>query len=645
MLIDVSELKHVHTELFYSQLKYSSLFENAYSIMMIIDPETKNIIEVNKAAVDYYGYPLERLKKMNLTEITLASEKHLEETISQVMRFKKNQFIRKHKLADGRKRFVEVFSSPIFIDGKNFLFSIIHDINERILNEEKLKKLIKAIEQSPVSAVITNRDGIIEYVNPKFCQITGYEYDEIIGKNPRILKSGEHSIGYYRKLWSTITSGKNWYGEFKNRRKDGSFYWELASVSPMFDENGSITHFIAMKEDISERKLKEAELQSAKEMAEESSRLKSNFLANMSHELRTPLVGILGYADILSSELPKNEYRDMADTILHSGHQLIETLNSILDLSRIESNINEIEIQRLDLKDVLNESYSLFKSVAKNKNLYFKMDLLPDNLYVDSDKHLLIKIFNNLINNALKFTSNGGITITSSVFRENKEYFVKTEIADTGIGIPKKYQGVIFEPFRQASEGLSRNYSGTGLGLTLTKKFVDLVKGKITVSSKEGFGSTFTVVLPFSKTEVDTFAETESELIPGSLKLNYKPSVLLVEDDIVNAQIIHAYLDQYFDVEHLLDGQIAINKCNTKDYDLILMDIALKGISGTSAMLEIKKLSNHYAKIPIIAITAFAMLGDKESFLKAGFSHYISKPFTRAKLFDILYQIFTDKSN
>lgn len=644
-LIDISEQKHILKELQYSQMKYSSLFENSYTIMLIIDPETRDLVDANNAAAQFYGYPLEKMKKLNLSDLSSLDAEEIKASVAQAMNFEVNQFIRQHKLADGSLRFVEVFTSPIFIDGKDFLFSVIHDINARVLKEVKLKKLNKAIEQSPVSAVITDRNGIIEYVNPKFCEVTGYDLNEVIGKNPRILKSGEHGIGHYKNMWSKITSGKNWYGEFKNKKKDGSYYWESASISPLLDDEGQISHFVAIKEDITDRKLKEEELQLAKEAAEESNRLKSSFLANMSHELRTPLVGILGYADILSNELKEAEYKEMAKTIIQSGQQLVDTLNSILDLSRIEANHNHLEINTYELKTILDETCSLFQSVAKNKNLYIKLNLPPDKIYIDSDNHLLNKIFNNLFNNALKFTTTGGVTVNVEFDLEKNGRFVKIDIVDTGIGIPEDFMKVIFEPFRQASEGLSRAYGGTGLGLTLTKKFVELIHGTISVNSRVGFGSTFTIMLPLSNVNRQSTSNKNYELFEDNLQLPYKPSLLLVEDDIVNAQIVQAYLTQYFEIEHVLDGQISVEKCKSKEYDIILMDIALKGIDGTTAMKEIKKISSRYSTIPIIAFTAFAMLGDKESFLKAGFSHYISKPFTKSKLFDILRQIFVDKSN
>jgi CheY-like chemotaxis protein len=267
------------------------------------------------------------------------------------------------------------------------------------------------------------------------------------------------------------------------------------------------------------------------------------------------------------------------------------------------------------------------------------------NLFIDADRHVLSKIFNNLINNALKFTLNGGVTISADVIVDGKELLIKTDVTDTGIGIPEKYQRLIFEPFRQASEGLSRNYTGTGLGLTLTRKFIELINGSISVESTEGSGSTFSVTLPFSKSGEQFSGQSDIIQSSAKLRLDTKPSLLLVEDDLVNAQIVIAYLRPFFEIDHVEDGQSGIDLCKAKTYDTVLMDIALKGINGTVTMQEIKKLNEHYIQIPFVAITAYAMLGDKESFLSAGFSYYISKPFTRTQLFEVLTHIFGNGKN
>lgn len=642
IIIDLTDSKRSLEELRDSERRYSSLFENTKSIMLIIDPETGNIKQVNKAASTFYGYTIDELQSMTISDLNKLSPEESMARIEKIKNQNQFSFISKHILADGTFRFVEIFSSQIVINQKQYLFSIIHNINDRIQTESNLRKLNKAIEQSPVSIEITDKNGRLEYVNPKFTEVTGYTFDEVIGKKPNILNSGKHSESFYKDLWETILSGTQWSGEFYNKKKNGEYFWEYASISPIFDENKEIVNFVAIKEDITERKQKEEELLIAKKAAEESNRLKSSFLTIMSHELRTPLVGILGYAEILSNEIDNMVHKDMANTILISGQRLIDTLNSILDLSRIEADKTELQFEIVDLNDVLKESVKLFKPVAEKKNLYLELIFPADTPYIFGDRQIVFKIFNNLINNAIKFTFKGGITINAHLSPQDSEQVIRVKIIDTGIGIPEEVHEKVFEPFRQASEGLSRHYEGTGLGLTVTKKFVELMNGSISLQSRVGLGSTFTVTFPDSgrrrklTSDIQETVATKSR----SLELSFKPNILLVEDDKVNADIIRAYLNPFTSIEHVLDGSDAIKMANSKQYDAILMDINLKGINGIEAMSRIKELNDHYKKIPMIAITAYAMLGDREKFLSIGFTHYVSKPFTRDQLLDLLDNIF-----
>ncbi|MBK6344726.1 MAG: PAS domain S-box protein [Bacteroidales bacterium] len=216
-----------------------------------------------------------------------------------------------------------------------------HELSSYIARKEAEQdtlKLSKAIEQNPVSIVITNKEGFIEYVNPKFSEITGYSGKEAIGQKPSILKSGAHSDEFYRELWQTITSGKDWQGEMQNRKRDGSFYWENVIISPILNESGKITNFVAVKEDITEKKNIIEELKIAKEKAEESDRLKTAFLQNISHEIRTPLNGILGFSELLIQEWTSPEERiEYNEAIQISGKRLIEIVSNVLDISIIET--------------------------------------------------------------------------------------------------------------------------------------------------------------------------------------------------------------------------------------------------------------------------------------------------------------------
>lgn len=514
---------------------------------------------------------------------------------------------------------------------------MLQDITERVITGKHIQTLTKAIEQSPVSVIITDLRGNIQYVNNKFTEVTGFSLSEVISRNPRILKSGSQTVEFYKNLWSTILSGSTWTGELHNKKKNGELYWENAIISPIVDAEGKILNFVAVKEDISEKKRMFEDLVAAKEKAEESNRLKSNFLANMSHELRTPMVGILGYADILVSELSDPEHIELAKMILSSGGRLIETLNSILDLSSIEAKKQDMKLSSVDILEVLNETIKLFKPSAAAKGLYLHSIIPKGYFNIYSDREMLVKIFNNLVNNAIKYTQTGGVTIEfSSTNNGDGKYFL-VDIIDTGIGIPVEYHEIIFEPFRQVSEGYTRKFEGTGLGLSITSKLVKLLNGTIALSSNPGKGSVFTVRIPFIDAKVFPGTNDGIPVISGSeFSLPEDFSVLLVEDDELNAHLILTYLKPFCLVEHVADGESAIKYCKLNNYDTILMDINLKGINGIETFERIRRINEHYAGIPVVAVTALAMAGDRERFLSLGFTSYLSKPFERSQLLGVL---------
>ncbi len=512
---------------------------------------------------------------------------------------------------------------------------MLQDITERVVAGKHIQTLTKAVEQSPVCVVITDLDGNIQYVNNKFSEVTGYSLNEVINKNPRILKSGTQGDEFYKELWKTILSGNTWSGELHNKKKNGELYWEYAIISPIVDAGGKILNFVAVKEDITEKKKMIEDLVEAKNKAEESNRLKSSFLANMSHELRTPMVGILGYTDILVSELTNSEHTELAKMVLSSGKRLIETLNSILDLSSIEAKKMELKLEPVDAARILKESVSLFAQNAVSKGLYLK-SILPDNLFINSDREMLNKIFNNLINNAVKYTQSGGITVELSLTNNGDGKNLKVSVTDTGIGISPEYHEIIFEPFRQVSEGYTRKFEGSGLGLSITNKLVKMLDGSIYLESIPGKGSRFIVNIPVA-VSMNLPKKDEIQLAAvHSYEFREDLSILLVEDDELNANIILSYLKPICSVEHASGGETAIECCKNRKYDTILMDINLKGMNGIEAMERIRKMNKYYQTIPVIAVTALAMSGDREKLLSVGFDNYLSKPFERTQLLQVL---------
>ncbi len=512
---------------------------------------------------------------------------------------------------------------------------------ERKRSQEEALMLSKAIEQSPVSIVITDPAGCIEYVNPKFCEITGYSMEDVIGQNPRILKSGAQDEAFYEHLWRTITAGGDWNGEIQNRKKNGDLYWENAIISPILNQQGKITHFLGLKEDISEKKNIMTQLLAAKEKAEESERLKTSFLANMSHELRTPMTGILGYAELLNESRLDAEQTKMASYILESGNRLMETLNLILDLSKLEAEQTEISVNMLDLVVLAQSVVKSYMPGALKKQLYLSFDTSRDHIYMQSNERMLSSVFHNLINNALKYTMSGGITVTIDLEEGPYGNCAVCSVQDTGIGIPEEFHETIFDEFRQVSEGYSRHFEGSGLGLSITKRFVEKMNGTISVNSSLGQGTEFIVRLPLTGTGGEMQQQTaQAEMQPDILQLSALKErnirALLVEDDVINQSLMISFLRGTIAVDVASSGQEALEKLSENRYDAVLLDIHLGTEMDGIDVLNFIRRQPGLAGLPVAALTAYAMKGDEANYLSQGFDAYLSKPFKRNDLYGLI---------
>ncbi|WP_348343936.1 PAS domain S-box protein [Ignavibacterium sp.] len=486
--------------------------------------------------------------------------------------------------------------------------------------------------------------GYIAEANDAMANMYGLSSSkELIGKSLAEIHGGKNKSENIESFKSFIMNGyKVENSETVEIRIDGTEIYVLNNVVGIIENNKLVANW-GTQIDITERKRAEETILKAKEKAEEASRLKSNFLSNMSHELRTPLIGILGYSEIMMNELANSNYGEMASTIYQSGSRLLETLNMILTLSKVESEKVNLNLSDVSLTELVDEVRILFDSVARKKNIELKAVYPKEGLSIKSDAKILREIFNNLVNNAVKYTERGSVLI--EVKRNELTGEIMIRVKDTGIGIPKDKLDIIFEEFRQASEGLARNFEGTGLGLSITKKFVQLLGGKIFVESQVGLGSTFTVVLPYNPSTgsaIDNKTIDERSIrdkILGRTPRERK-SLLIVENDRINAAVIEAYVKKDYDVEVVGRGEDAVKKASEKQFDAILMDINLgSGINGVEATQQIRKIKG-YEKTPIVAVTAFALKGDKEEFLAKGCSHYISKPFTQPQIIALLNEIF-----
>jgi PAS domain S-box-containing protein len=637
---NIEDRKKTEFQLKESEKKFHTLFEQAYDSILVL---RKNlIVDCNSKAGKLFGILKEDLLNQNFENFIAEPDEKIVNEILDLIEFPEKgegkSFYLKLKRTNGEIFDAEINLSIVELGGEKVVQMFIRDITERKKFLEYLEKLTRAVENTDEMMMITDVNGVIEYVNPAFERITGYTLEEIKGGTPRILKSGVQPDEFYKDLWQTILSGKSWQGILVNKKKDGSLYTEEMLISSIKNENDQIVSFVAIKKDVTERIKAEEELKRARLKAEESDRIKSNFLSMMSHEVRTPLNVILGFLDIIKGAIDPNDFPEkdhVFSVIERNSKRLITLINDIIDISRIESNEMKLNFNIYDVKTLLKNAIEEFVDEAAAKGLELRDEVNIENVFIKVDDLRFNQIMSNLISNAIKFTSRGGVTVSAEV-KSNKVY---VSVKDTGIGIPKEYFPHLFEFFRQAEEGYNRNFEGAGLGLAITKKLVTMMNGEIYVESELNKGSTFTVVFPIISADLEEKIEEiqeEKELIVVETD---EPTILIVEDNKDNSYFVEVILSKlglkYFSVT---DSEQAFEILKNKHIDLILMDISLTGgLSGEDA-LKIIKGNPKYQKIPIIAMTAHAMLGDKERFLSVGFDDYIAKPFTMEQLSQLLFK-------
>ena len=656
-------------------------------------------------------------------------------------------------------------------DGRDELSRLAHAFNtmtgEIRGREQTLRKLSQVVEQGPVSVIITDTEGRIEYVNPKFRELTGYRDDEVIGQRPNLLKSGHTSDEEYARLWHTIQSGGIWRGEFLNRAKDGRLFWESAAISGVRDAGGEITHFLAVKsdvtvrkeaeqalresearlaeaqriahvgswqwdvrrermewsvelfrifevepegyqpsfattlerihpddremvrrrlddtlagkrrfsaihrilrpnggtrvlhsegrleldeegrplllfgisQDITQRRLMEDELRTAKEQAEAASAAKGEFLATMSHEIRTPMNAIIGMADLLDDTPLNGEQNQYVDVLRRNGAILLTLLNEILDLSKLEAGQMQPERTPFELAPLIDEVLTPFRAPAEAKGIGLHSEIgsaVAPTLIGDAGRlrHILL----NLIGNAVKFTESGGIELRIEPRGDDPNRLTFT-VTDSGIGIPEEKHRAIFEPFTQADGSTTRRYGGTGLGLTLCKRLVELLGGEIGVEVNPGGGSRFSFELEIPAAETRRSADegggAEAVALPEGLR------ILLAEDAKDNVLLIQRYLARVgAEIRVAENGLAAFERFREEEFDLVLMDVQMPVKDGIEATEEIRAWERAEGRraTPILALTAFTLSGEIERCLLAGCDAHLSKPVKKKTLLAAIAQ-------
>jgi len=615
-----------------SEEKYKIIAEKTTDVIWLMDLNGKSLF-VSPSIKNFTGYSVEEYLNQNFD----ARFTHESANIAKLTMFKelgryaerkevlKNYHLKlelEYNCKNGNTKWGELIITPWF-DKNNELtgmHGVTRDITERKISDELIKKLSVAVEQSPAIIIITNLNANIEYVNKKVTEITGYSKEELIGKNPRIFQSGKTPKETYEKLWKTIIAGKEWRGEFINKKKNGEKYWEYASISSIKNDDGLITHFIAVKEDITSRKRMENALVKAKEKAEESDKLKTAFLNNISHEIRTPLNGIVGFGELIArhdlEQSKKDEYLDILNA---SCNRLVNTITNYMDMSQLSSGIMRVHNKMFDVNFIVYEMSFKYKELCKRKNIEFET-ILPDDLKsfgTYSDPVLLQKVFMHLIDNAIKFTKKGKISIGYKI----KNEFIEFYITDTGYGIGEEYYEIIFEKFRQITTENRRVIAGSGLGLTISKEIAKLLEGNIWVESELNVGSTFFITVPLRT--IEDFEMKSKNISSKNIK---KPNILLVEDDYTNMLYMNNVIKENFlaTIYEATNGKEAIEVVKLHpELDIILMDLKMPVMDGYEATHIIKTIRN---KIPVIAVSAYSFPDDKEMALKVGCDYYVTKP-------------------
>ncbi len=640
--LEKSQVRHekakMEKQLFQSLEEYRELINGMKETVWITDPNGE-LLEVNERAVNTLEYSREELLKIGLEGIDKFLTKEDIINLVDQMPSVKNQFFQSwHTTKSGKNIPVEVNSTLVNYHGKKAIMSIARDISERIEIENRLKLLSRSVEQSPVGIVITNHEGIIEYVNKAFTKISGYNQSEVIGKTPRILKSGKHPKSFYKQIWDTILAGKEWHGELMNKNKSGNLYWADISISPIVNPNGEITHFVSVREDISDMKKMIDDLVAAKEKAEESDRLKSAFLANMSHEIRTPMNGIMGFTELLKEpKLAGKEKKHYIKIIQKSGQRMLNTINDLIEISKIESGSLELKMSEANVNEQLDYLFNFFKPETTKKGLSFKLfKALPDEQAgVETDPEKLNGVLMNLTKNAIKYTNQGEIELGYQLVNNTIEFYVK----DTGIGIEEKQQKAVFDRFVQADLSLSKPYEGAGLGLSIAKAYVEMLGGKIWLQSEWEKGTQFFFSIPLVQKATKISLPTSTRNITNDDEILKNLTILVAEDDSTGQIYISELLKgKCKKVIFAENGKVAVQLfLENPEVDLVLMDMRMPVMDGYEATAKIKEIN---PEVVVIAQTAYALAGDKEKILAVGCDDYLSKPFPGKDLFEMVRKYF-----
>lgn len=620
-------------------LTLESFFENAPLVAIQGFDRKGTVKHWNRASAILYGYTAEETLGKQIQNLLLPAELagEFEEKLSAIWNTGKALSPREWSIKNsrGEERHVYVSLFPLVKDREvHEVFSISIDITERRKAEEQTKSSeakYRSIVQNFIDGIyLVNFEGYILEVNDNASGMLGYDNDELIGRHLGKLHSPDtrHHIVENMDILQE-QSYTSFDSEFV--KADGSPVAVNIKVVVVSREGKGTLQ--AIVRDMSEHRRFETELITAKEKAENMSRLKSAFLSNMSHEIRTPVHGITGFASLLRDSLKEKDQREMIELIIKSSERLMTTIDDILDFSRLETSNYTVLPQPVDIIRETRAVLAPLEPLAAEKDLYLIFEASPNSIIVDLDRQAYGKVLTNIVGNAIKFSHSGGVTVSVTL----QDSSCRIRIKDTGAGIPSEYFETIFDEFRQVSEGYSRSHEGSGLGLTITRNLVNLMGGTVYIEeSTINRGTTFAVVLPLLKTQ-----HLEPEFICRKAEIHKpvteKQKILFVEDDHVNmmlAKQIFKMRDSYL-IDFSTSAEEGLRNASMNVYKIILLDIGLgEGMNGIDLMKAIKEKTENRKAI-FVAVTGFAMKEQQQE-LKSLFDDYLSKPYEEEELFEII---------
>jgi PAS domain S-box-containing protein len=633
--------KAIEKTLIESEKRFRIMFELSPAGIILIN-EKGTIIEVNTAFCETLQYSGKEIIGKNIRMFTSPqSDEQIKNNISKILSGKTIIHEVRNIRKDGTSCIAALYETRINLpDGTPGILTVSNDITEKKRSEERMLTLSRALESIGECVSITDYHNRIIFVNNAFCKTYGYCEDEIIGKDISIIRSSVNDTYPADKILSDTIMG-GWTGELVNVRKDGSEFPIELSTSQIKDENGNSIALIGIAVDITDRKKVQLELIKAKEKAEESDRLKSAFLANMSHELRTPLNAIIGFSGMMVESGPDQNTTPYSRIILKSGQHLLSLVEDIFDTTMIETGQVRINYEITDIKALLSEVKDTIHGERVNENkTAVELKLNPDGgdsvKFIVTDSRKLKQVLINLLRNAIKFTDKGYIEYGFNEVVSDEKKCYRFYVKDTGIGIDKKYHETIFNIFRQIDDTHTRKFGGMGIGLSIARKTIEILGGRIWVESEPSVGSVFYFTIPVLTESDAKILKPEEKTMIMEKKYDGK-TILIAEDEQSNFDFLKILLTRMnIRVLWAKNGIEAVNICESDpSVDLVLMDIKMPLLNGYEATKRIKK---NRPELPIIAQTAYAMISDKLDADKAGCDGYLSKPIKIYQIQEVLEQ-------